>query len=95
MLIQAEDPPEGWQILDSVEGKRFWGLKTKRKGGFLVIVTLLAIRFIYTCTYITHANSPAIVLFLKPSFENTHRVGENICQLYIRQRTDNQNIQGT
>jgi hypothetical protein len=22
-------------------------------------------------------------------------VGENICQLYIRQRTDNQNIQGT
>jgi hypothetical protein len=27
--------------------------------------------------------------------ENTHRVGENICQLYIRQRTDNQNIQGT
>jgi hypothetical protein len=22
------------------------------------------------------------------------RVGENICQLYIRQRTDNQNIQG-
>jgi hypothetical protein len=23
------------------------------------------------------------------------RVGENICQLYIRQRTDNQNIQGT
>jgi hypothetical protein len=25
----------------------------------------------------------------------THRVGENICQLYIRQRTDNQNIQGT
>jgi hypothetical protein len=27
--------------------------------------------------------------------ETTHRVGENICQLYIRQRTDNQNIQGT
>jgi hypothetical protein len=26
--------------------------------------------------------------------ETTHRVGENICQLYIRQRTDNQNIQG-
>jgi hypothetical protein len=24
--------------------------------------------------------------------ENTHRVGENIYQLYIRQRTDNQNI---
>jgi hypothetical protein len=23
---------------------------------------------------------------------NTHRVGENICQLHIRQRTDNQNI---
>jgi hypothetical protein len=23
------------------------------------------------------------------------RTGENICQLYIRQRTDNQNIQGT
>jgi hypothetical protein len=27
--------------------------------------------------------------------ETTHRVGENIFQLYIRQRTDNQNIQGT
>jgi uncharacterized protein YukE len=27
--------------------------------------------------------------------ETIHRVGENICQLYIRQRTDNQNIQGT
>jgi hypothetical protein len=27
--------------------------------------------------------------------EMTHRVGENICQLYIRQSTDNQNIQGT
>jgi hypothetical protein len=26
------------------------------------------------------------------SLENTHRVGENICQLHIRQRTDNQNI---
>jgi hypothetical protein len=26
--------------------------------------------------------------------ETTHRVGEIICQLYIRQRTDNQNIQG-
>jgi hypothetical protein len=26
--------------------------------------------------------------------KTTHRVGENICQLYIRQRTDNQNIQG-
>jgi hypothetical protein len=26
--------------------------------------------------------------------DTTHRVGENICQLYIRQRTDNQNIQG-
>jgi hypothetical protein len=26
--------------------------------------------------------------------ETTHRVGENICQLYIRQRTDNQNIWG-
>jgi hypothetical protein len=26
--------------------------------------------------------------------ETTHRVGENICQLYIRQRTDNKNIQG-
>jgi hypothetical protein len=25
--------------------------------------------------------------------KNTHRVEENICQLYIRQRTDNQNIQ--
>jgi hypothetical protein len=24
--------------------------------------------------------------------ETTHRVGENICQLYIRQRTDNENI---
>jgi hypothetical protein len=24
-----------------------------------------------------------------------HRVGENICQLYIRQSSDNQNIQGT
>jgi hypothetical protein len=24
----------------------------------------------------------------------THRMGENIFQLYIRQRTDNQNIQG-
>jgi hypothetical protein len=24
--------------------------------------------------------------------ENTHRVGENICQLHLRQRTDNQNI---
>jgi uncharacterized membrane protein YheB (UPF0754 family) len=28
------------------------------------------------------------------SEETTHRVGENICKLYIRQRTDNQNIQG-
>jgi hypothetical protein len=27
--------------------------------------------------------------------ETTHRVGENICQLYIRQGTDNQHIQGT
>jgi hypothetical protein len=27
--------------------------------------------------------------------ETTHRMGENICQIYIRQRTDNQNIQGT
>jgi hypothetical protein len=27
--------------------------------------------------------------------KTTHRVGENICQLYIRQRIDNQNIQGT
>jgi hypothetical protein len=27
--------------------------------------------------------------------KRTHRVGENICQLYIRQRADNQNIQGT
>jgi hypothetical protein len=27
--------------------------------------------------------------------ETTHKVGENICQLHIRQRTDNQNIQGT
>jgi hypothetical protein len=27
--------------------------------------------------------------------EITHRVGENVYQLYIRQRTDNQNIQGT
>jgi hypothetical protein len=27
--------------------------------------------------------------------ETTHRVGENICLLYIRQRIDNQNIQGT
>jgi hypothetical protein len=26
--------------------------------------------------------------------ETTHRVGENIHWLYIRQRTDNQNIQG-
>jgi hypothetical protein len=26
--------------------------------------------------------------------KRTHRVGENICQLYIRQRTDKQNIQG-
>jgi hypothetical protein len=25
--------------------------------------------------------------------ENTHRVGENICQLHIRQRTDNQNTE--
>jgi hypothetical protein len=25
--------------------------------------------------------------------ETTHRVGENICQLYIRQKTDNQHIQ--
>jgi hypothetical protein len=31
----------------------------------------------------------------KETEENTHRVGENICQLYIRQRTDNQNIQVT
>jgi hypothetical protein len=29
------------------------------------------------------------------SEQTTHRVGENICQLYIRQRTDNQNILGT
>jgi hypothetical protein len=29
------------------------------------------------------------------SKETTHRVGENICQLYIRKRTDDQNIQGT
>jgi hypothetical protein len=28
------------------------------------------------------------------SEETTHRVGKNICQLYIRLRTDN-NIQGT
>jgi hypothetical protein len=27
--------------------------------------------------------------------DTTHRLGENICQLYIRQRTDNQNTQGT
>jgi Mg/Co/Ni transporter MgtE len=27
--------------------------------------------------------------------KRAHRVGENICQLYIRQSTDNQNIQGT
>jgi Mg/Co/Ni transporter MgtE len=27
--------------------------------------------------------------------KSTHRMGENICQLHIRQRTDNQNIQGT
>jgi hypothetical protein len=27
--------------------------------------------------------------------ETTHRVGENICQLYIRKGTDNHNIQGT
>jgi hypothetical protein len=26
--------------------------------------------------------------------EVTHRKGENLCQLYIRQGTDNQNIQG-
>jgi hypothetical protein len=26
--------------------------------------------------------------------EATHRMGENLCQLYIRQGTDNQNIQG-
>jgi hypothetical protein len=26
--------------------------------------------------------------------ETTHRVAGNICWLYIRQRTDNQNIQG-
>jgi hypothetical protein len=26
--------------------------------------------------------------------ETIHRVGENICQPYIRQRIDNQNIQG-
>jgi hypothetical protein len=26
--------------------------------------------------------------------ETTHRVGENVCQKHIRQRTDNQNIQG-
>jgi hypothetical protein len=28
------------------------------------------------------------------SKETTHRVGENIHQVYIRQRTDKQNIQG-
>jgi hypothetical protein len=28
------------------------------------------------------------------SKETTHRVEENICQLYLRQRTDNQNMQG-
>jgi hypothetical protein len=27
--------------------------------------------------------------------KRTPRVGENICQIHIRQRTDNQNIQGT
>jgi hypothetical protein len=27
--------------------------------------------------------------------ETTHRVGKNICQLYIRQRTDNQKIRET
>jgi hypothetical protein len=27
--------------------------------------------------------------------ETTHRVGENICHVYIRQGPDNQNIQGT
>jgi hypothetical protein len=26
--------------------------------------------------------------------ETTHRIGENLCQLYIRQGTDNQNIEG-
>jgi hypothetical protein len=26
--------------------------------------------------------------------EITHRLGENTCYLYLRQRTDNQNIQG-
>jgi hypothetical protein len=29
------------------------------------------------------------------SEETTHRVGENICHLYIRQGTNNKNIQGT
>jgi hypothetical protein len=29
------------------------------------------------------------------SEQTTHKVGENICQLYIRQRTNNQNILGT
>jgi hypothetical protein len=28
------------------------------------------------------------------NWRTTHRVGENICQLYIRQGTANQNIQG-
>jgi hypothetical protein len=28
------------------------------------------------------------------NWRHHHRVGENICQLYMRQRTDNQNIQG-
>jgi hypothetical protein len=27
--------------------------------------------------------------------EAAYRMGENLCQLYIRERTDNQNIQGT
>jgi hypothetical protein len=31
----------------------------------------------------------------KETEETTHRVEENICQLHIRQRNDNQNIQGT
>jgi hypothetical protein len=29
------------------------------------------------------------------NWKTTHRVGENICHLYIQKRTDNQNIHGT
>jgi hypothetical protein len=53
-------------------------------------------------TWIITMNMPHIINVDNPKIDKKwfvngktiHKVGENICQLYIRQRTDNQNIQG-